>query len=262
MARFVRGSGPLVSILLPTRGRPELLLKSVESLFNTAHSKASFELMIKVDDDDLVSKDMAEKISKYLPVTCLITPRGNGYLDMHHWLNQLVKLSRGDWVITWSDDAEMKTLGWDWILDNSISEASTAACANIFAWICKTTQREGSSEFIFVRKKVCDILGHLTLSPHIDTWVFTVMAMIQAIEHAPIEVSHDRVDDEGRFEASKVTLLTLLTPQSIRQKIADAMLLQDYIEIQMTAQMIVNNLDDKDKEKVKKEIREKQAQGS
>ena len=40
---FPRGEGPLVSILLPTRGRPDHLLSAVRSLWDLAYDKSNLE---------------------------------------------------------------------------------------------------------------------------------------------------------------------------------------------------------------------------
>ena len=42
----------LVSVLLPTRGRPELMLKSVGSLLTTASNPDQIQILLKIDNDD------------------------------------------------------------------------------------------------------------------------------------------------------------------------------------------------------------------
>ena len=41
-----------VSILIPSRGRIDNLIKSIDSIVNTANSLDNFELLIRFDNDD------------------------------------------------------------------------------------------------------------------------------------------------------------------------------------------------------------------
>ena len=82
---FPRGAGPLVTVLLPTRGRPKELFDSVESLYNLAINKDKIEFLFRVDTDDLPSIDVCNKLTESLPnARMVVDRRGQGYADMHH----------------------------------------------------------------------------------------------------------------------------------------------------------------------------------
>ena len=49
---FQRGEGPLVSVLLPTRGRVDGLRIAIDSLHSLAEGKFNIEYLLKIDDDD------------------------------------------------------------------------------------------------------------------------------------------------------------------------------------------------------------------
>ena len=46
-------SDSVISVLLPTRGRRELLKKSVETLVDKANQKNKIEILFGIDDDDV-----------------------------------------------------------------------------------------------------------------------------------------------------------------------------------------------------------------
>lgn len=86
---FPRGSGPLCSILIPTRTRPEAQLeKVVTSCVESAGVPEQLEFLIKVDSDDPEAKALAERLAaKYSPPAAfkvVTMERGRGYMDLHH----------------------------------------------------------------------------------------------------------------------------------------------------------------------------------
>ena len=46
-----------IAILLPTRGRTEMLATSLTSLIDNASDTASFEIMLGFDDDDVIGRE-------------------------------------------------------------------------------------------------------------------------------------------------------------------------------------------------------------
>jgi hypothetical protein len=231
---FRRGSGPLVSVLLPTRGRSNFLLGALESLYATASKPSDIETIIKIDDDDTATRDVATKLVNLMggcPISVCSGPRGKGYLEMHQWINQLCGMAKGDWLIFWNDDTRMLTLGWDTALLN----CGGGFADGLFMFICKVLQRPSSNEFLFIRREMYEVLGHLSMSCHVDTYVATIMIMIQRAMHSPIEVSHavnqfkDVTGDEKRA-STEWALNELFTTKMIRQKMADATKLIEHME--------------------------------
>ena len=107
-----------ISVLLPTRGRPEASLKSIQGMVDLADNPADLEFLLAIDDDDTAS---AEYFTEHLvpwfeaaDVDCTIyqMPRW-GYLQLHKYNNYLGGMSKGAWVVFWNDDAVMQTQGWD-----------------------------------------------------------------------------------------------------------------------------------------------------
>ena len=198
---FQRGQGPLVSVLLPTRGRPASLMESIDSLFSLAKLR-SMEFILKIDEDDSETLKAYESLKQILPCKAIVSGRGRGYLDMHEWVNQMARLATGDWMLLWNDDARMATHDWDLLLfAGSINEKATwHGVSDICMFIASTIGRPSANEFCFVRRKVIEVIGHWSMNPHNDTWIFAVMAFLSSVFAVPIEVKHlsNEINDEVR----------------------------------------------------------------
>ena len=103
----------IISVLLPTRGRTDLLKKSLESLINHASDPTRIEILLGLDSDDEETRPFIEKeIAPYLQeqgVEC----RANifeplGYSKLHVYVNTLSTSATGQWLFFWNDDALMK----------------------------------------------------------------------------------------------------------------------------------------------------------
>lgn len=223
---------PLVSILIPTRGRVPQLLKAVDSCWSLAVERKQLEFIFKVDDDDLATLSIMEKMGQILPSKCLVTPRGNGYGDLHEWISLMAKLSTGAWILLFNDDAKMVTQGWDQHLAlHPIFEDG------IHLLIPTVTGRENSktNEFLFLSRTVFNILGWVGPSPHVDTWLATIMIMLdRAFYSSTIVIDHqNEVKDSTAEDRERVTAKTsieLRNTDMIRLKIRDALSLLDYMD--------------------------------
>lgn len=228
MGVFRRGGGPLVSVLLPSRGRPKQLVESILSLHNAATDKNNLEFLCKLDNDDPDSLD----VLRALPITAklIVSPRGNGYADMHLWINQLAKQASGDWLLLWNDDTRMLTKGWDNILEDSNLDngVSDVCCLSPI-----TRDQPGARGFPFVRKQVTDILGRYSPIPHNDTWITTLLDSVNSSFWIPqIEITHCPIEDEVRQNgdsARSTTIYTTDNPKGDKLKKEDANKLRQYI---------------------------------
>jgi len=230
---FIRRRGkPLVSVLLPTRGRPQLLYGAMESILSMAVDPDWIEIIVKVDEDDQATRDILPRICQMgRTFRAWTSPRGRGYYDMHLWIDAMCKAAQGDWLFLFNDDARILTPAWDLLLFAS----AEGRLDDTYLHICDVVSRPGFTEFFFVRRKVFEILGHLSLSPHVDTWLVTIMQMVERATRCNIRIEHfnERLYDATaleRTEVCKQTSLALTSPGSVRLKMADAQRLLEYIE--------------------------------
>lgn len=107
----------LCSILIPSRGRPEKLMNTIQSFREQAEGN-NFEFWIRFDDDDAPSLTLLPSLEAQANVHVLVGPRGRGYADINGIMyRDLERAANGDWMWIMNDDAVIEGEGWDTILD-------------------------------------------------------------------------------------------------------------------------------------------------
>ncbi len=145
----------VISVLLPSRGNPALLERSVRSL--RGHASRRLEILVAADDDD---PDTARKAGE-LAVLRLIRKRA-GYDRLHVYYQDLAAMASGDWLLVWGDDCVMTTDGWDDIIESLPSGVLVADLASTHSQHCC---------FPAVRRAAVEAIGMFsTDNPHVDTF--------------------------------------------------------------------------------------------
>jgi len=95
------------SLIIPTRGRPAQLRRSLDSLRHTAHNAASIEVIVIIDEDDLESQAF-----EYtgLRIERILVPPGQtmGSLNLAGY-----RVAQGRYLMLLNDDVIVRTAGWD-----------------------------------------------------------------------------------------------------------------------------------------------------
>lgn len=192
----------LVSILLSTRERFDLMIKSITSLYENASDPSQIELLLKLDNDNFeeYTKRMDEIYQITTNVKIVISDRRDGYDSLHLFLNELAGISEGEFLFVWNDDAEMVSEGWD----DYVAEHSGKLCVlqidnNHFSY--PELIEHGVYIFPIIHRKYYEILNHISLNPHSDTWVHYVATFCDIeINEFRICAYHDRADLTGNNE--------------------------------------------------------------
>ena len=179
---------PLVSVLLPSRGRPESLTGTIHGLLELADEPDTIEVLIAADPDDETTCTML------LPggnVRRWVAPERYGYHRLHLYVNELAAQAAGTWLMLWNDDAKMLTEHWDKVIggfapDTIIwpehNDAAAYGC-NIFP--------------IWPRAWTAHV-GHVALNAHCDSWIQDVCNELgRTGERNALRVWHDRFDLTG-----------------------------------------------------------------
>ena len=99
-----------ISILLPSRGRPDSAKSAINKLFALAAQPEQVEVIIRTDNDD-------PKVARYQALTSdnikVIVGESHGYVGIWRYFEECYNVSRGQVVVDYIDDAEMETPGWD-----------------------------------------------------------------------------------------------------------------------------------------------------
>src|SRR5690242_7432251 len=105
-----RRSG-VISVTIPSRKRITKLEASLQSLVVTAKRPELIEILVAHDPDDLETGLSAALMNADVVWEA---PERYGYAGSARYWAYLLNQSTGEWVLpTWSDDATMKTPGWD-----------------------------------------------------------------------------------------------------------------------------------------------------
>lgn len=194
-------SDVVVSVMVPSRGRVELLKRSLESLLNTCDLALNrqVEIIVRVDDDDKETERFLLH-NTHLFTTMITGSRGKGYADLHNMYNEMCRMARGRFLFLWNDDATMLTPGWDL----EIAAHTDDKLCYLRSWVADT---RGRDQFLFpiVHRSFYDVLGHFSLSAHNDTYIFAALKRWPelfrntniVIQHHALE-THDQTSVEAK----------------------------------------------------------------
>lgn len=187
-------STPAISILLPTRGRTDMLDRSVTSLFENADDPENVEWLFGFDNDDTESfeyfaQNIAQKIADTGGKISCYRFQPMGYERLHHYVNTLAGRSKGDWMVFWNDDAVMKSPGWDTVIRSHTGKFVLQAF--------DTHNKHPYSIFPIVPRQWLEIIGHLSNHQLNDAWLSQIAWMLDIMERIDVQVEHDRADLTG-----------------------------------------------------------------
>jgi len=186
----------LLTVLLPTRQRVQLVERSVRSLLSTAHNPANIEIAVAIDQDDTESKQYFESsawhnlVDQYRSKFQVFETPPWGYAELHNYYNLLARNARGNWLMVWNDDAIMKTNDWD-----SCVERHNGYVGMLH--MVTENYREKFALFPIIPRVWLDIFGCVSLSNSNDSWIQHICLEAQAIQRIEPIVYHDRFDISG-----------------------------------------------------------------
>lgn len=183
-----------IAILLPTRGRADMLERSVKSVVELAENPSRVQLMFGFDNDDPVGiKYFVEELQPWLDQHSVnytaIKFAPLGYIRLNEYVNELARKSDARWLVFWNDDAVMETQDWDTEIMKYDGEFKLLAF--------HTHNDHPYSIFPIVPRKWLDLLGYL--SPHqiSDAWLSQQAYMLDVWQRISVDVLHDRHDLTG-----------------------------------------------------------------
>jgi len=182
-----------ISILLPTRGRTDLLKRSLLSLVENANNVNSIELLLAFDNDDESSYEFFQK--NIMPELddhgCAYTAMGFerlGYIRLNEYLNELAKHAQGDWLFFWGDDAVMKSKDWDL----RITEVDKFRILRM-----PTHNQHPYAILPIIPRAWVELFGYISAHQLTDSWVSQIAYLLDIMHNVDIDVLHDRFDITG-----------------------------------------------------------------
>lgn len=176
-----------IGVLLPSRGRPDSLIASVHSLWVKAEAPDSLNIYVGYDIDDLDTARAADSLGVYV-VPFKVR---HGYTQLHRYVNKLAESSVDDWLLLWNDDATMETYYWDSIVYGYSSSYPVVLSPS------STGVNHDMCCFPIVSRCMYSIIGHMSLSNHIDSWLQDLANALGLLRKLDVHVYHDRFDLTG-----------------------------------------------------------------
>jgi len=170
---------PDISILVPTRKRPDNLVRLYSSVITRAKYPKKIEFIVYVDEDD----DSYEHIN--LPRLNII--RGPRILLAEAW-NECWRHSVGDWLGLFGDDVIFTTDQWD----ERFREATSRYPDNIGFFYGDDLSNRGKAYGThgFIHKTWAEAVGYFVppyfSADYVDTWLNDVAALIS--RGVPIDI--------------------------------------------------------------------------
>ena len=138
----------MISLLCPTRGRPENVFKQIKQFRETQKEKNEFLFYIQNDDE---KKNEYIKVFKQLNHNDYII---DDFTFTGHMWNKLADIAKGDILMLMGDDAEIVTKDWDIKMKESVKDIKD----NIY--ILGVVDEKGSCPFPAMHKDLKKILNY------------------------------------------------------------------------------------------------------
>ncbi len=170
-----------ISVCIASRGRPELLSKTVAELARLAELPET-RISIALDDDDAGGYDLSAVVSERTHVS--VFPREDSLGEKY---NRAAACYRADVYVLWADDVITATQGWD----KKIADAAALFTDGI--GIVYFGKIEGVLQpGIAVTQKMVDAMGFFCV-PYFpfwwhDTWIDEIGRMTDRIAHADVQM--------------------------------------------------------------------------
>lgn len=164
-----------IAVLIPSRENPVRIQKAVASLKATANRPELLEVLIRCDEDDDSMRQFEGKEG------VIFGPR-HGYRNLHLYYNELANRTSCDWLLLWNDDAVMQEKGWDQKIRD---QGSGLKILNFTGQL---------NIFPALTRELYQLLGHVSLQTHCDTWLQCIGRECLIEEYVPLDIQHERGD--------------------------------------------------------------------
>lgn len=171
----------MISLLVPTRKRPQRLREMIQSVEDTVFSEPEILCYVADDDDSYDGQDFS-------PAKIIRGPR----VVMSDLWNQLLPYATGDIFQLSADDVIYRTPGWDLI----VQEAFDSVPDKILLAFGDDGGPSGKvfATLPFVSRRWTEILGHFTgpgySADFSDTHPFDIATMIGRVKFLPVLIEH------------------------------------------------------------------------
>ncbi len=179
----------LISVILPSRGRIEFLLQTLNSLIDKCDDINNIEILVKVDDDDTETINGLKSYDKFNFITMVVSGRKNGYASLNEFYNELYEKSSGEFIFCANDDMTIITDKWDTLVKPYSGE-----------FIClhhnPAFPHNETWYFPIISKSILDIIGCVSKSVFYDGYLYFMLDGLSLFKQIDLSINHIRLHDE------------------------------------------------------------------
>jgi hypothetical protein len=187
---------PYISIIMPSRKRPEMLNEALYSIYSLANpDNVNFEIIVKVDFDDPETLDYIKNWSnEYENLFFLVSSRKKGFMNLVDFQEDMIDLAKGKYILIANDDLTFETKNWNDILQSKLTDFKI-----YFPYI--NGYREG---LWCIPKELYTTLGHISHHSQVDTYLSWLGQVLDIIEYIDEVRVHHRFDYEDETQLDKI----------------------------------------------------------
>lgn len=208
----------MISILLPSRGRPDNIRRLVNSILETATKTDDIEAIVRIDLDD---PNYDEYMDNPPPLTTVFS--GDRVVLSEMW-NECYEKAKGDILMHCGDDIIFRTYGWD---TKVVEEFNRYPDNIVFVFGNDGSPHNGKfGTHGFIHRKWVETVGYFVppyfSSDYNDTWLNDVARIIGRHNHIDILTEHMHPDlGKGPLDQTHVDRLERHRRDNVAQIYAD-----------------------------------------
>ena len=189
---------PVISLLLPSRQRPNELKRLLNSALDTAERPDEVEVVVYIDSDDNTYNSY-----RHSQLVKVHGPRlHDGKVNLSVKWNECWKKAKGDYFMHCGDDIIFRTKGWDTAIKEAIDARPGKIC---FAWCNDVSDESSRHEFGthgFIHRNWTDVVGRFVppyfVSDYNDTWFNDVSRKLNVQTYL-----HNHITEHMHFSLGK-----------------------------------------------------------
>lgn len=173
----------MISLCLPSRGRPDNACRFIESAVNA--SSGPIQVILRVDDDDpfvCEYEGLESRYKIYVDVIVEVGPR----IILSECSNECARLANGDILAYMGDDIVFRTFAWDLLVKQAFVKYEDSIA---LVYGQDGIQNESMATHGFVTRKWVETLGYLVppyfVSDYADTWLTEVAMKLGRLHYIP-----------------------------------------------------------------------------
>ncbi len=187
----------MISIVTPSRGRPEMTREFIESAYELASNPSNVEMIFRFDDDDPELEEVKDMINKlnYPNLWYIVGPRFFGYSSLHEMVNQLCERASGAYIMTGGNDMTFTSKNWD------LEYERCAKPDELKVVQIKRNEKNGMGiQFPLITRALYKTLGHYALHPSIDGYITWVALRARCMVYSEVEIDHLHYEEDDVYK--------------------------------------------------------------